>query len=118
MFNGCGGAVAVVAARPAGWLPGLDAIWAAISSSPPGDGSAPSPAPGDSGPVREETVDARIVALVELAKDGDREAFGQLYDAYVDTVHRYLFVRVGQRALAEDLTSETFVRAFVQKGGQ
>jgi len=26
-------------------------------------------------------------------------------------VHRYLFVRVGQRPLAEDLTSETFLRA-------
>jgi RNA polymerase sigma-70 factor (ECF subfamily) len=56
-------------------------------------------------------VDSRIVALVELAQGGDREAFGQLYDAYVDSVHRYLYVRVGQRALAEDLTSETFVRA-------
>ncbi|GAA2164719.1 RNA polymerase sigma-70 factor (ECF subfamily) [Humibacillus xanthopallidus] len=112
MSGGCGPAAAVVASRPVGWLPGLDAIWAAISSSPPGDGGA-SPAPGGSGPGRDavDTVDSRIVALVELAKDGDREAFGQLYDAYVDTVHRYLFVRVGQRALAEDLTSETFVRA-------
>jgi RNA polymerase sigma-70 factor, ECF subfamily len=56
-------------------------------------------------------VDARIVALVELAKGGDREAFGQLFDAYVGAVYRYLFARVGQRALAEDLTSETFLRA-------
>ena len=63
------------------------------------------------GPDRDDVVDSRVVALVELAKAGDSEAFGQLYDAYVDTVHRYLFVRVGQRALAEDLTSETFLRA-------
>jgi RNA polymerase sigma-70 factor (ECF subfamily) len=100
---------------PGHW-PGLDLIWAAISGGPAGDGRAPTPAPGRPGSRRsehahDEVVDSRIVALVELAKGGDREAFGQLYDAYVDRVHRYLYVRVGQRALAEDLTSETFVRA-------
>jgi RNA polymerase sigma-70 factor (ECF subfamily) len=111
-------AVAVAApsgtALPGRW-PGLDLIWAAISGGPAGDGGPPAPARGP-GPHRseqahDEVIDSRIVALVELAKDGDREAFGQLYDAYVDSVHRYVFVRVGQRALAEDLTSETFVRA-------
>jgi RNA polymerase sigma-70 factor (ECF subfamily) len=110
-----------------GWRTGLEAIWAAIGSGPAASGGspkaatgaatgaaaggAPGGAPRGSGPAREDVVDSRIVALVELAQGGDREAFGQLYDAYVDTVHRYLFVRVGQRALAEDLTSETFVRA-------
>ena len=70
------------------------------------------PGSGGSGPGhREDVVDSRVVALVELAKAGDREAFGKLYDAYVDTVFRYLFLRVGGRALAEDFTSETFLRA-------
>jgi RNA polymerase sigma-70 factor (TIGR02952 family) len=49
--------------------------------------------------------------LVRRAQEGDAEAFGQLYDHYVTMVHRYLYHRVGDRALAEDLTSETFVRA-------
>jgi RNA polymerase sigma-70 factor (TIGR02952 family) len=49
--------------------------------------------------------------LVRRAQAGDAEAFGQLYDHYVTMVHRYLYHRVGDRALAEDLTSETFVRA-------
>lgn len=53
----------------------------------------------------------RIVALVELAKKGDAEAFGQLYDNYVSTIYRYIYYRVGGHALAEDLTSETFLRA-------
>jgi len=56
-------------------------------------------------------VDQRVVALVNLAKTGDSEAFAQLYDAYLDTVYRYVYYRVGSRALAEDLTSETFLRA-------
>jgi RNA polymerase sigma-70 factor (ECF subfamily) len=53
----------------------------------------------------------RISALVELAQRGDPEAFGMLYERYVDTVYRYVYVRVGTRQTAEDLTSETFVRA-------
>ena len=53
----------------------------------------------------------RIAGLVALAQQGDGEAFGEIYDAYVDTIYRYLYYRVGSHALAEDLTSETFLRA-------
>ncbi len=53
----------------------------------------------------------RVVALVELAKRGDAEAFGQLYDHYLSTVYRYIYYRVGTHVQAEDLTSETFLRA-------
>ena len=53
---------------------------------------------------------SRLRALVELARDGDAEAFGQLYDHYVSGVFRFIYYRVGSRQLAEDLTSETFVR--------
>jgi RNA polymerase sigma-70 factor (ECF subfamily) len=54
---------------------------------------------------------ARIEALVQLAQAGDAEAFGQIYEEYVDVVYRYLYVRCGSHHLAEDLTAETFVRA-------
>jgi RNA polymerase sigma-70 factor (TIGR02952 family) len=49
--------------------------------------------------------------LVLRARGGDAEAFGALYDRYVDLVFRYIFHRVGTHAVAEDLTSETFLRA-------
>lgn len=49
--------------------------------------------------------------LVHAAQAGDPEAFGLLYDRYVDMVFRYVLFRVGDRGLAEDLTSETFLRA-------
>ena len=49
--------------------------------------------------------------LVRLAQAGDGEAFGQLYDRYVDMVFRFIYFRVNDRALAEDFTSETFLRA-------
>jgi RNA polymerase sigma-70 factor (ECF subfamily) len=53
---------------------------------------------------------SRLRALVDLAKDGDSEAFGQLYDHYVTGIFRFVYYRVGSQQLAEDLTSETFVR--------
>jgi RNA polymerase sigma-70 factor (ECF subfamily) len=49
--------------------------------------------------------------LVHEAQHGDARAFGELYDRYVDMVYRYVLFRVGDRPLAEDLTSETFLRA-------
>jgi RNA polymerase sigma-70 factor (ECF subfamily) len=49
--------------------------------------------------------------LVAAAQRGDQDAFGRLYDRYVDVVYRYALLRVGDRSLAEDLTSETFLRA-------
>ena len=53
----------------------------------------------------------RMVALVRLSQQGDAEAFGQLYDRYVDGVYRFCYHRVSSVSLAEDLTSETFFRA-------
>jgi len=39
--------------------------------------------------------------------------FSELYERYARDVHRFALFLSGDRALAEDLTSETFVRAFV-----
>lgn len=93
-------------------LMGLDdrslAIALTVADSPayaPSDGSSPSP---------EDHFDpeaTRLRALVDLAKDGDAEAYGQLYDHYVTGVFRFIYYRVSSQQLAEDLTSETFVRA-------
>jgi RNA polymerase sigma-70 factor (ECF subfamily) len=49
--------------------------------------------------------------IVSRAQSGDSEAFGELYDRYVDVVYRYIYYRVSNATLAEDLTSETFLRA-------
>ena len=59
---------------------------------------------------------ARMMELVERAQAGEAEAFGRLYDQYSDTVYRYIYYRVGGKATAEDLTSETFLRALRRIG--
>lgn len=55
--------------------------------------------------------EALSLALVHRAQAGNADAFGELYDRYVGLVYRYVYYRVGAAALAEDLTSETFLRA-------
>jgi len=53
---------------------------------------------------------AEVRALVERAKEGDREAFEELYLLHFDRIYRYLQLSVGNRHDAEDLTNQTFVR--------
>jgi RNA polymerase sigma-70 factor (ECF subfamily) len=50
--------------------------------------------------------------LIRLAQAGDGAAFGQLYDRYLPSIYRYTYSRTSSRSAAEDLTSETFLRAF------
>ena len=79
------------------------------SFNQPGSGSGGS-APFDRDRSDEEGTE-RIRALVDLARAGDTEAFGQLYDHYVAGVYRLAYYRLGSKQLAEDITAETFVRA-------
>lgn len=48
--------------------------------------------------------------LVARAKQ-DKEAFGQLYEQYVDRIYSYVYYRMGDSAEAEDLTAKIFMRA-------
>lgn len=52
------------------------------------------------------------LTLVELAQAGDVAAFGQLYDWHVAMIYRYIYSKTTSKSVAEDLTSETFLRAF------
>jgi len=49
--------------------------------------------------------------LAQRAQQGDKEAFAQLYEANFDKIYRYVLLRVGNKAEAEDMTQQVFVRA-------
>jgi RNA polymerase sigma-70 factor (ECF subfamily) len=48
--------------------------------------------------------------LLERARSYDREALGDLYDQYSPLIYSYLYRRTSDRQVAEDLTSEAFIR--------
>lgn len=62
-------------------------------------------------------VDSGEAAWVDAARAGDAEAFGRLYDLHVNQIWRYVSRRVAQRCDAEELVSETFLRALRGIGG-
>ncbi|MEZ4195248.1 MAG: RNA polymerase sigma factor [Candidatus Paceibacterota bacterium] len=49
--------------------------------------------------------------IVKKAQAGDSEAFGLLYDQYLDQIYRFIYYKVFSKELAEDLTSDTFLKA-------
>jgi RNA polymerase sigma-70 factor (ECF subfamily) len=49
--------------------------------------------------------------LLEQAIQGDSEAFGLLYERYVNRIYNYIYYRVGSVYDAEDLTTRVFLRA-------
>jgi RNA polymerase sigma-70 factor (ECF subfamily) len=67
----------------------------------------------------DESIDE--AALVEQAKT-DAEAFGLLYERYVDKIYNYVYYRTGNHHDAEDLTAKVFYQAmnhlprYVQRG--
>ena len=78
------------------------------------------PGPGDGGfddsdlaasSEEDEADRERLIALVELARTGDKDAFGLLFDHYHPSVYRFVYYRTRSQTLAEDLASETFFRA-------
>ncbi len=50
--------------------------------------------------------------LIAQAQDGRVEAFGELYQKYLDPIYRYVRVRVSEDRTAEDLTEVVFLRSF------
>jgi RNA polymerase sigma-70 factor (ECF subfamily) len=99
-------------ATQVGWL-----LSDALASGDVGGSAGGTVGPGfgdaDQAASSEETEEerSRLIALVELARKGDTDAFGLLYDHYQGSVYRFLFYRTRSSTLAEDLTSETFFRA-------
>ncbi|MBP7963396.1 MAG: sigma-70 family RNA polymerase sigma factor [Caldilineaceae bacterium] len=76
-------------------------------SPQPTQPSPPSPSGENSAAPSDQTVEA---LLVNQARH-DPDAFGRLYERYVDKIYAYIFHRVGNSQDAEDLTARTFYKA-------
>lgn len=69
-------------------------------------------APGGPEPTRDQGDDER--AWVERARRGDpserSDAVGWLYDSYFDRIYRYVYIKIGDAAEAEDVTEQVFLK--------
>ena len=50
--------------------------------------------------------------LIDRAIQGDYQAFGDLYEIYLDPIFRYVLYQVKDEMVAEDITEETFLKAW------
>jgi RNA polymerase sigma-70 factor (ECF subfamily) len=49
--------------------------------------------------------------LIRRAQQGDKPAIGELYRLHVDVIYRYVWTRVRDDSVAEDLTAQVFLKA-------
>ncbi|OGE88006.1 MAG: hypothetical protein A3J07_02020 [Candidatus Doudnabacteria bacterium RIFCSPLOWO2_02_FULL_49_13] len=56
--------------------------------------------------------DSELKQFLERAQNGDSAAFSRLYDEFAEKLYRFIFFRVGHKEVAEDLLSDTFVKAW------
>lgn len=55
--------------------------------------------------------EAAIKNLVEQAQNGNKDAFGTLYDHFFDSIYRYATFRLPAE-IAEDITADIFIKAW------
>lgn len=48
--------------------------------------------------------------LVYRAKLGDKEALNEIIEIYYDEIYKFLYRRMGNKAAAEDVTQDTFIK--------
>jgi RNA polymerase sigma-70 factor (ECF subfamily) len=60
------------------------------------------------------TKKTEVVMLVDQAASGSFDAFGQLYEMFLDKIYRYAFYQVRDKMTAEDVTETVFMKAWKQ----
>ncbi|MDH3324712.1 MAG: RNA polymerase subunit sigma-24, partial [Candidatus Peregrinibacteria bacterium] len=61
-------------------------------------------------PTKDKKTDPMI--LMERAKSGDNDAYGELYEQYFTPIFRFILPKVSMRDTAEDLTQVVFIKVF------
>jgi RNA polymerase sigma-70 factor (ECF subfamily) len=55
---------------------------------------------------------SNIPKLLAVAAEGDRHAFGEFYEVFLNEIYRYILFRINEPDEAEDLTSKVFLEAW------
>lgn len=60
--------------------------------------------------MRDKLNEQFLLYKVQFKKDPD--AFAALYDRYIDKIYRFIYLKLSNRAEAEDVTSEVFLKSW------
>jgi RNA polymerase sigma-70 factor (ECF subfamily) len=63
------------------------------------------------GPAATTSRQSEEAELLDRARRGQKTAIAELYRRHVDAIYRYVYARVGDAHMAEDLTAQVFVNA-------
>src|SRR3989339_84820 len=50
--------------------------------------------------------------LIRESQEGGNEAFGELYDEYIQKIYKFVYFKTHHKEVAENLTSKAFIKAF------
>jgi RNA polymerase sigma-70 factor (ECF subfamily) len=56
--------------------------------------------------------DEELIIILEACQNGDKTAFGKIYDGFSSRLFKFIYFRVGHKQTAEDILSDSFVKAF------
>lgn len=56
-------------------------------------------------------MDKQESQLIKKCQNGSLESFGPLYDKYIKKIYKYLYYRVPDKDVAEDISSQSFIKA-------
>lgn len=56
---------------------------------------------------------AQTEHFLSLAAQGDKQAFGRLYESFLDEIFRFVHYKVGNQTIAEDITEDTFIKTWL-----
>ena len=59
-----------------------------------------------------EILEENAAELASRAKNGDSQAFALIYDTFIKKIYDFVFYKTMHQQLAEDLTSQTFLKAW------
>lgn len=59
-----------------------------------------------------EAIKNSMDETIALAQDGDREAFGLIFEQHHRFIYKFIYAMSGEHSLAEELTQETFLGAY------
>lgn len=59
-----------------------------------------------------ENIDEQLNKMINLVQAGDSQAFASVYDLYIQKIYNFIFYKTLHQPLAEDLTSQTFLKAW------